>query len=142
LYACVKEVFRLWAQPHFATFHQILIIVEALWSQPVLQVGGSRLERGQHSKQGGQSTPSWNAPAVLEIEQLYADAHCHGEALHRMSAFHAFCSEWLSLRSFFGGSQYTSDVIVTIAARIPPSALLSSSRNRCHQLSGRETTFV
>jgi hypothetical protein len=38
LYACVKGVCCLWAQPHFDTFHQ-LITVEALWSQPVLQVG-------------------------------------------------------------------------------------------------------
>jgi hypothetical protein len=31
LYACVKEVCHLWAQPHFDSFHQ-LIITEALWS--------------------------------------------------------------------------------------------------------------
>jgi hypothetical protein len=29
LYACVKEVCRLLAQPRFDTFHQLLIIVEA-----------------------------------------------------------------------------------------------------------------
>jgi hypothetical protein len=36
---------------------------------------------------------------VLECEQLCADAHCHGGALrvYRMSAFHAFCSEWLNV---------------------------------------------
>jgi hypothetical protein len=39
LYACVTEVCRPWAQPCFDTFHQLLITVEALWSQPVLQVG-------------------------------------------------------------------------------------------------------
>jgi hypothetical protein len=39
LYVCVKEVCHLWAQQHFDTFHQLLITVEALWSQPVLQVG-------------------------------------------------------------------------------------------------------
>jgi hypothetical protein len=39
LYACVKEVCCLWAQPRFDTFHQLLIIVEVPWSQPVLQVG-------------------------------------------------------------------------------------------------------
>jgi hypothetical protein len=38
LYACDKEVCRLWAQPRFDTFYE-LIIFEALWSQPVLQVG-------------------------------------------------------------------------------------------------------
>jgi hypothetical protein len=31
----------------------------------------------------------------IECEHLYADMHCHGGALHWMSAFHAFCSEWL-----------------------------------------------
>jgi hypothetical protein len=36
--ACLKEVCHLRAQPHFDTFHQ-LIIVEVLCSQPVLQVG-------------------------------------------------------------------------------------------------------
>jgi hypothetical protein len=39
LYACVKDVCRHWAQPRFDTFHQLLIIVEALLSQPVLHVG-------------------------------------------------------------------------------------------------------
>jgi hypothetical protein len=34
LYACVKEVCCLWAKPRFDIFHQLLIIVEALWSQP------------------------------------------------------------------------------------------------------------
>jgi hypothetical protein len=37
LHACVKEVYRLWAEPHFDTFYQ-LIIAEALWSQTA-QVG-------------------------------------------------------------------------------------------------------
>jgi hypothetical protein len=31
---------------------------------------------------------------------------------YHMSAFHAFCSEWLTLRSFFSVSQYNFDVIV------------------------------
>jgi hypothetical protein len=34
LYACVREVCCQWA-----SFHQLLIIVEALWSQQLLQVG-------------------------------------------------------------------------------------------------------
>jgi hypothetical protein len=38
------------------------------------------------------------------------DVHCHGGALHQMSAFHAFCSE--ALHSFFGVSQYTFDIIM------------------------------
>jgi hypothetical protein len=36
LYACVKEVCHLWAQPRFDTS---LITVESLWFQLVLQVG-------------------------------------------------------------------------------------------------------
>jgi hypothetical protein len=86
LYACVEEVCHLSAQLHFDTFHQH-IIVEALW-------GGSHSEWDQGCKKGGQTAPSWSAPAVLECEQLYADVHCHGGALHRMSAFDAFCSKW------------------------------------------------
>jgi hypothetical protein len=39
LYGCVKEVCRLWAQPRFYTSNPLLVIVEALWLQPVLQVG-------------------------------------------------------------------------------------------------------
>jgi hypothetical protein len=38
LYACVKEVCYLWVQPLFETFHQLLIFIKALRSQPVLQV--------------------------------------------------------------------------------------------------------
>jgi hypothetical protein len=38
LYSCVKELCCLWAQPRFDTC-QLLVIVEALWSQPVLRVG-------------------------------------------------------------------------------------------------------
>jgi hypothetical protein len=38
LYASVKEACRLWAQPCSDTYH-LLIIIEALWSEPVLQVG-------------------------------------------------------------------------------------------------------
>jgi hypothetical protein len=39
LCSCVKQVCPLWAQPYFDTFHQLLIIVEALWSQSLLQAG-------------------------------------------------------------------------------------------------------
>jgi hypothetical protein len=36
LCAYVEEVCRLWAEPRLHNFHQVLISVEALWSQPVL----------------------------------------------------------------------------------------------------------
>jgi hypothetical protein len=39
LYVCVKEVYRLGALSRFDTSQQLLITVEALWSQPILQVG-------------------------------------------------------------------------------------------------------
>jgi hypothetical protein len=39
LYVCVKDICCLWSQLCFDTFHQLLIIVEVLWSQPILQVG-------------------------------------------------------------------------------------------------------
>jgi hypothetical protein len=48
---------------------------------------------------------------VLECEQLYADAHCHGGALHRMSAFHVFFRMGLCSFLVFR-MQYTCDVIV------------------------------
>jgi hypothetical protein len=52
--------------------------------------GVSHSARNQGCKEGGQTTPSWNTPAVLECKQLYADAHCHGGALlvHRIPPFH------------------------------------------------------
>jgi hypothetical protein len=54
------------------------------------------LDRDQECNEGGQTTPSRNAPAVLECEQLYADKHCLGGALqvHWMSEFHIVHTEW------------------------------------------------
>jgi hypothetical protein len=77
LFALVKEICRLWTQPCFDTFHQLLIIAEALW----LQTGGSCSERAHGCKEGVQ-TPSSNAPTVLEWNQLYWDMHCYGWVLH------------------------------------------------------------
>jgi hypothetical protein len=66
----------------------------------------------QGSKEGGQTTPSWNAYAMLEWEHLYTD--CHGGALHWMSAFHAFSSEWPAVHSFFFSVlQYASGILVS-----------------------------
>jgi hypothetical protein len=131
VYACVKEVCRLWAQPRLDTLHQLLIIVETLWSQPALQVGDqvvvSRSEiRAVRCKKGGQTTPSWNAQAVLQYEWLYVDAHCHGGALYRMSAFPwtyaVFCV--FHTRVYFH-NQYSCSV----------------AENSCHQLSGKQSLF-
>jgi hypothetical protein len=79
-----QRVCCLWAQSYFDICHQLLIIVEALWLQPVEVV--------RSCKKGGRTTPRWNAPAVLECEQQYVDAYSHAAALYQMS-FHVFCSE-------------------------------------------------
>jgi hypothetical protein len=49
---------------------------------------------------------------VFECEQLYIDTHCHGKALHCMSAFHALYCEWQALCSFLSISQYPCEVVV------------------------------
>jgi hypothetical protein len=64
---------------------------------------------------------------VFECEQLNADAYCHGGTLHRVSAFHVFCSEW-PYAVFLSVPQYTSDV--TVVPCCMNSTILS-------QLSGR-----
>jgi hypothetical protein len=38
-------------------------------------INSSLLKQDQSCKQGGQTTPSSSAPAVLEYEQLYVDEH-------------------------------------------------------------------
>jgi hypothetical protein len=55
--------------------------------------------------QGAVNNISNGKKIVLECEQLYVKAYCHGEALHRMSAFHTFCSAWPYAVSFTA-SQY------------------------------------
>jgi hypothetical protein len=81
------------------------------------ETSGSCSKRDQDCKESGQTTPNWNAPTVFECEQLYADAHCHGGALHRISAFHAIVlngpMQFIYLFTFIiSVLQYTSDVIV------------------------------
>jgi hypothetical protein len=39
------------------------------------------------------------------------DAHYQGEAQHRISAFHAFCSEWPYTLLLVFCMQYTSDIM-------------------------------
>jgi hypothetical protein len=77
---------------------------------------------------------------VLECEQLYADAHHHGGARHRISAFHAFCPEWPYI--FFGVSQYSSDVIVVpCCMNFTISTLPVPETVACHHLSERKRLF-
>jgi hypothetical protein len=113
LYACVKQVCHLWAQPHFNTVHQLLIIAEGLWSHPVLQLGK-------------QVVVAWSKIRAVRsvIKQLPVEIlqHCSSassciqkhtvmEEHYTMPAFHAFCPEW-PYAVFFSVSQYTSDATV------------------------------
>jgi hypothetical protein len=82
----VKEVCRLWAQPHFDIFNQLIQFFRE-------KTDDSLSEWDQGCMGDVQATSSLNAPAVLEWEQLNLDAHCHVGALHRMSALYAFCSK-------------------------------------------------
>jgi hypothetical protein len=137
LYASVKEVCCLWAQPHFDTFHQLLIIIEALWCQPVLQVGKQVVVTWSEIRV---RRVLWNAPAVIEWEHLYMDMHCHGGALpvHWISAFHTFCSEWPYI-IFLVFYNTLLTLLWCLVAWISPSALLSCPKNSCHQFSHRQT---
>jgi hypothetical protein len=58
---------------------------------------------------------------VLKFDELYAEMRCHLGALHRMSAFHAFSSEWPYAVSVV--SQYTCNYIVV------PYCMNSTSNN-------------
>jgi hypothetical protein len=77
LYTCQKEVRCLWAVPHFDSFHQHVIIVQALWSQPASCSG----LQGRWSN----NTQLKYSTVVLECEQLYVDVHYHWGAQHQMS---------------------------------------------------------
>jgi hypothetical protein len=96
------------------------------------------------TKEGSQSIPSWNAPTVLECKQLYLymDVHCLGGALHQMSAFHAFCSEW-PYAVFLVFRNTLLMLLWFLVAWIPPSALafLSQKTVAIHQLSGKQHLF-
>jgi hypothetical protein len=57
---CVKEVWRLWGQTRFDTFHKFLLTVEALW-QIVIHVGKQVLvsrSKDQSCKEASQTTPN------------------------------------------------------------------------------------
>jgi hypothetical protein len=86
--------------------------------------GCSRSERDKGCKEGDQTIPNWNAPAIFECQQLHAEGHCHGGALHRKSAFHSF-SEWTLRRFLVFRSTH-----LTLLWSLPPSALISCPRNQ------------
>jgi hypothetical protein len=129
LYVCVKEVCRLWDQPRFDTFRQLLIFVGALWSQADLQVGKHMgvARREIRTKDGGQTTPSWNAPSSDRVRV----AVC-GRALYVSIPCLLF---WMVLLSYFSVSQYAFDLIVVLGCM---NSIISTpfllQKTSCHQL--------
>jgi hypothetical protein len=82
---------------------------------------------------------------VLECEKLYEGTHCHGGTLHRMLAFHAFCSEWPAYAGFFlCVSQNTSDVVVVSCCMNSTISthFLSQKTAATTLLAGRQRLFI
>jgi hypothetical protein len=79
---------------HFPLTHNCWSIVVSNSSSD-RYTGGSRWEWDQGCKEGGQTTPRWNAPAVFECEQLYAEAYCHAVKISCLLF-------WMALRKFLG----------------------------------------
>jgi hypothetical protein len=100
----------------FWTFLQLLIIVvEAVSSQPVLRVGTSKQVAVARSeirvvRRVVKQLPVENLQQCSNA-QLYADAHCHGGALRRISEIYWFCSE-CPYTVYFRVSQHTTAVIL------------------------------
>jgi hypothetical protein len=93
------------------------------------ETGGSCLEWDQGCKECGQTAASWNVPALLKCEHLYADMHCHEGALwvQRMSAIHTFCSKW-PYAVFLVFCNKLLMLLWYLVSWIPPSELLSCPR--------------
>jgi hypothetical protein len=109
LYACVKEVCCMWAQSRFDAFQHL----EALWSQPVLQVGKGvvvtwseiRAERRVvNNSQLKCSSSAWVQAAVCRHALLRRSTTPYVNILWLLF--------WMALHSFVSILQYTSDVTV------------------------------
>jgi hypothetical protein len=94
LYACVKEVRCLWAQPWFDTVHHYhyrwsaVIQSNSLGSKQVVIVGREiKAVRRAINKALVKSSSGTRVPATVY-------GLVRGGALHRMSAFLTYCSEW------------------------------------------------
>jgi hypothetical protein len=115
-YACVKEVCRLWAQPCFDTFHHLLMASSSRrWT------GGSHSEQDQGCKEGGQTTPSWNAGAVRA-------AICGCALSWRSTTLDVSIPRflfWMALISFFSVLQYKT----WLSLQVADDKCLSSSGN-------------
>jgi hypothetical protein len=125
----------------WTTFWHLPSTPHYCWSAVILISSlGSRSERDQCCKEGSQTTPSWNAPAVLECELVYADAHYHGAALHRISPFQDFCSEWPY--AVFKAAVHLCHYCGPLLHEFHHQQSFSVPENSYLQLSGRQTTFI
>jgi hypothetical protein len=131
LCACVKEVCCLWAQPCLDIFRQLLIIVQVLWSQPVLQAG-KLVVVAQSLIRAVRRVVNQVPAAMLQwcwsASQLHADAHHHGGALHwHYSITHLLF--WMAgPKQFLVFHNTLLTLLWFLVAWIPPSALLFSPR--------------
>jgi hypothetical protein len=81
----------------WATFWHLPSTPHYCWSSvipTILQVGKQVVVARSEIRVVRRALKQLPVEMLQQCEQLYADAHCHGGALHRMSAFHALCSEW------------------------------------------------
>jgi hypothetical protein len=60
-------------------------------------MGFSCSEQDQGRKEGGQTTLSWNGPAVFDCEQLYADAYSDVSGWHQRKKKK---ERWYTIRLF------------------------------------------
>jgi hypothetical protein len=103
LFACVREVCRLWAQPLFDTFHQLVF-----WSAvvSVRSSGGWQTVLARREINAGRRvirTPSWNAPAELGVRTAVCACALSWSSTTIIPR-HAFCSAW-PYAVFFSVSQ-------------------------------------
>lgn len=124
LYSCVKEIFPLWARQRFDTFHILLTIVEALWSQSAIQ------ESKQVVVSRNESRAVRRVVKQFPVEKLHhcssasnyhvcPNAHAHGRALHCVS----IPLLWMTVRILALHSTLVT-LLSSLVAWISTSALL------------------
>lgn len=112
LHASIKEFCHLWARKSFTPSIKSSLL----------------LEQHDHNQLFWQTNTYFLG--ALEYPQLYVDMHWRKGALHRVSAFHAFCSE-LPYAATFSVLRYISGVImIPFVVWIPQSALIPCHRKQ------------
>jgi hypothetical protein len=113
-YIFVKEDCRLWAQPRFDTFHQLLIIADALWSQLALKVFKQVVVTQDEIRDVRRVVKQLQ---VQMLQQCSSASSCMRTRIfmeeHYTGCQHSKPSFRMALRSFLVfRMQYTCDVIV------------------------------